>query len=567
MAAADQTATFLDDLGLVSTLDTEVQPATLTLGDRPLRIDDVARVARYGKTVRLSSDPEVHRRIAASAAYIDHAVRAGEQIYGVTTGFGGMANTAIARDEVVDLQHNLLCFLKTGAGHRLPKQDVRAAMLLRANSHLRGVSGVRVELIERIVKFLNADVTPHVREFGSIGASGDLVPLSSIAGAVVGQSREFLVDMGSEQLDAPTALARLGLKPLRLLPKEGLAMVNGTSVMTGIAANCIHEARAELGVSLGAHALLMQALGASAESLHPFVHAQKPHPGQVWTAQHMRELLTGSKLMTAARPVAGGRTLAQDRYSLRCLPQYFGPIVEGIARITREVEVELNSATDNPLIDGDAEESYQCGNFLGEHIGVAMDQLRSYLGLLAKHLDVQIALAVTPEFSGGLPPSLVGNPARKVNMGLKGLQITGNSLMPLMTFYGNSFVDRFPTHAEQFNQNINSLGFGAARLARASVDTYYQYLAVALMFAVQAVDLRTFALYGHYDARVVLSAPTAAMYEAVREVLRRPPSAHRPYVRDDNDQSLDLHIARIAEDLMTGDRIASVTSCDLESLS
>lgn len=537
------------------------EASVLTLGGEPLTIDELVQVARHGRMVAITDDEKVLNRVAASCAYIKQAVERGDRIYGVTTGFGGMANTAIPGSDAVDLQHNLLCFLKAGAGNRLPKQDVRAAMLLRASSHLHGASGIRLDLIERMVTFLNADVTPHVREFGSIGASGDLVPLTNIAGAVIGQHRHFMVDMGDEQLDAPSALARLGLKPLRLLPKEGLAMVNGTSVMTAIAANCVYDARAQLRIALGVHAVLMQALGADTQALHAFIHAHKPHPGQIWTARHMRGLLEGSRLLGDKSGSRGG--LAQDRYAIRCLPQYFGPIVEGLARITRQIETEMNSVTDNPLIDPETQTSYQCGNFLGEHVGVAMDQLRSYLGLLAKHLDVQIAFAVAPEFNGGLPPSLVGNTGRSVNMGLKGLQLTGNSLMPLLTFYGNSFVDRFPTHAEQFNQNINSLGFGAARLARQSVDVFNHYLAVALLFAVQAVDLRTFALRGHYDARSALSPATRELYEVVREVVHRPPSQSRPYIWNDDEQSLELHIARVAEDLSAGGRIAAAVPCEL----
>jgi phenylalanine ammonia-lyase len=223
--------------------------------------------------------------------------------------------------------------------------------------------------------------------------------------------------------------------------------------------------------------------------------------------------------------------------------------------IGRQVTIEMNSASDNPLIDPDRGMDYHGGNFLGQYIGVAMDQLRYYLGLMAKHLDVQIALLNTPEFSNGLPPCLIGNIDRKVNMGFKALQICGNSIMPLLTFYGQSLVDRFPTHAEQFNQNINSLGLGSANLARQSIETFHHYMAVALMFAVQAVDLRTYLVAGHYDARTVLSRATSALYEAVREVVGRPPSPDRPYVRNDYEQPLDEHIERISADIGTGGRI------------
>jgi phenylalanine ammonia-lyase len=249
-------------------------------------------------------------------------------------------------------------------------------------------------------------------------------------------------------------------------------MMNGTSAMTGIAANCIHEAHVLLALTMGAHALMIQGLAGTNQSFHPFVHQLKPHPGQRWAASRMLELLAGSKL---SRDELDGQhdyrngDLIQDRYSLRCLPQYIGPIVDGLRQIAHQVTTEMNAATDNPVIDVDRQRDYHSGNFLGQYIGVGMDQLRYYLGLLAKHLDAQIALMVTPAFSNGLPPSLVGNPNRKVNMGLKGLQITGNALMPMLTFYGNSLTDRFPTHAEQFNQNINSQGYGSANLARRSI--------------------------------------------------------------------------------------------------
>lgn len=252
--------------------------------------------------------------------------------------------------------------------------------------------------------------------------------------------------------------------------------------------------------------------------------------------------------------------LIQDRYSIRCLPQYLGPIVDGLDTVARQVTTEINSASDNPLIDPDKNMDYHGGNFLGQYIAVAMDQLRYYLGLMAKHLDVQIALLNTPEFSNGLPPCLIGNTDRKVNMGLKALQICGNSIMPLLTFYGQSLVDRFPTHAEQFNQNINSLGLGSANLARQSIETFHQYMAVALIFGVQAVDLRTCIVAGHYDARTVLSPATSLLYEAVREVVGRPPSSDRPYIRNDYEQSLDEHIRRIAADIGTGGRISQAVA-------
>ena len=320
----------------------------------------------------------------------------------------------------------------------------------------------------------------------------------------------------------------------------------------------VRDTRVLLKLIMGTHALIIQALNASNQSFHPFIHASKPHPGQVWTAAYMLQLLEGSTLIRnelQSRLEYRIGELIQDRYSIRCLPQFLGPLVDGLDLVARQITTEMNSACDNPLIDPEKGMDYHGGNFLGQYIAVAMDQLRHYLGLMAKHIDVQIALLVTPEFSNGLAPCLIGNTRRKVNMGLKGLQICGNSIAPLLAYYGQSLTDRFPTHAEQYNQNINSLGFGSANLARQSIEAFQQYIAVALMFGVQAVDLRTHLLFGHYDARTSLSPSSSALYEAVREVVGRPPSRAAPYISNDNEQPFDVHIQQIAADIAANGRI------------
>lgn len=524
----------------------------VVIGDAPLTLTDVINVARHGKQVSLTIQENILQRVEASCNYIADAVKSGKPIYGVTSGFGGMAHIAIAPEQAAELQNNLIWYHKAGTGKKLPLADVRAAMLLRVNSHIYGASGIRLEILKRIVTFLNAGVTPHVYEFGSIGASGDLVPLSYITGALLGLDSRYTVDFDGETVDAPTALARLGLEPMELLPKEGLAMMNGTSVMTAIAANCIYDTKVLLSLSMGVHALAIQGLYGTNQSFHPFVHQHKPHFGQIWAADEMLSLLEGSELirneLDGSHDYRGSQPI-QDRYSLRCLAQYLGPIVDGIEQISGQVEVEMNSVTDNPLIDVENQASYHGGNFLGQYIGTGMDSLRYYLGLLAKHLDTQIALLVAPEFNNGLSPSLTGNTGNPVNMGLKGLQIVGNSIMPLLTFYGNSIADRFPTHAEQFNQNINSQGFASANLARDSLGIFRQYLAISLMFGIQAVDLRTYLIAQHYDASVCLSPQTRKLYLAVREVIGEPPSTDKPYIWNDREQPLDEHIAKIVADI------------------
>ena len=547
----------------------EHSDSIVVLSEKELKIDDVANVAQYGIQVRLTEEPNTWQRIYQSCDYISNAVNNAQPIYGVTSGFGGMANVVVSPQQATELQNNLVRYHKVGAGRALSPEDVRAAMLIRMKSHLYGASGIREELIRRMEIFLNAGVTPHVYELGSIGASGDLTPLSYITGALIGLNRDYKVDFNGEEMDAPAVLEKLGLSPLQLLPKEGLAMMNGTSVMSGIAANCVHDARILLALSMVVHALAIQGLKGTNQSFHPFIHSCKPHSGQKWAASQMLDLLAGSQLsrdeLDGSHDYRGGQPI-QDRYSLRCLAQYTGPIVDELSSIARQIEIEINSVTDNPLIDVERQVSYHGGNFLGQYVGTAMDRLRHHIGLLAKHLDVQIASLVAPEFNHGLPASLVGNTARPVNMGLKGLQITANSIMPLLSFYGNSIVDRFPTHAEQFNQNINSQGFNSATLARRSVEIFQQYMAIALMFGVQAVDLRTHLIAGHYDATKCLSPATQQLYLAVLQVVGQAPDPERPYIRDDDEQGLDLHIAQIASDIANGGLIVEAIAPILSTL-
>lgn len=538
----------------------------IEIGGRYLTVRDIEAVARERRKVSFTDDINVLRRLRSSQALISEMVEASEPIYGVTTGFGGMANTAISKTQAEDLQNNLLWFLKTGAGSRLPDEFVRAAMLIRANALLIGASGIRHEIVKRFEIFLNEGITPHVYDLGSIGASGDLVPLGAIAGSLIGLHDSFKVDFRGREQPASRVLEEVGLPKMKLLPKEGLALVNGTAVMTGIAACCVAELERLLVLSVGIHSLYIQALGASNQPFHPFIHKLKPFLGQQWIAESMLSLIDSSQFI---KDEIGGKgksregELIQDRYSVRCLPQFMGPMADGIAEICRQIEIEANSATDNPLIDVENRRVLNGGNFLGEYIGLGMDRARGYIGLLAKHLDVQIALLVSPELSNGLPASLVGNTSKSVNMGLKGLQITGNSIMPLLTFLGNAFVSHFPTHAEQGNQNINSQGFGAATLTMQSISLFKQYLAVALIFGVQAVDLRSHRLSKSYDPRRLLSPESVPLYEAAKAVIGRPPSATAPLVYDDCDQPLDQDIRKIVQDL-DGDRFISQALADYE---
>lgn len=527
---------------------------TVIINGQDLTLTDI-RAVSLGAKVALTDDPAILARIEKSRQVIAGGVERGEQIYGVTTLFGGMADQYVGPDLLADVQRIAVWQHKSTTGPRLPAEDVRAAMLLRANSFVKGASGVRREIIERYLAFLNAGAHPHVHQRGSIGASGDLVPLSYIGGAVIGLDPAFLVDIGGETLDAHSALSRIGLEPLTLQPKEGLALNNGTGACTGVAANATARALDLASLALGIHALYAQAMLSTDQSFDPFIHAMKPHPGQVWVARQMGRLVAGSKVIRSE--AAGGRShrmgkLIQDRYSLRCLPQYLGPVVDGIATAARQIETEANCANDNPLIDPDTGEIFHTGNFLAQYTGVAMDGLRYHVGLVAKHIDAQIALLMTPEFSYGLNPSLVGNMEAGINVGLKSLQIGGNSMMPLMSFYGQSIVDRFPTHAEQFNQNVNSQAMNSANLARETIDVLEHYLAAALMIGVQAVELRAKLVADSYDAGTILSEASKPLYEAARLASGGAPDPARPLHWDDLDGFIQPKVEGILADIATG---------------
>jgi len=509
----------------------------------PLTLNDFNELVLGSAGIRLPLAAALREKLAASADVVNAAVSSGEVVYGVTTGFGGMSNARVDCSAASELQSNLLTFLAASAGEEIDACHTRGAMLLRANVLLQGKSGIRIEVVEQLLKFFQSDACPVVRELGSIGASGDLLPLSTIARAVTGQSGRVKVRVGDDVLDSTTALDKIGLAPIELQAKEALALVNGTSFSCAIAANAAVAATQSLSLSFVIQSLLMTAMKVNVGPFHRFVHQSKPHLGQIWSAE------TIDRLLRDTEPSNEPNEMVQDRYSLRCFPQYSGSIVEGIARVRQVIETEMNSVSDNPLIDPTNGQFHQSGNFLGQYIGIAMDDLRRFVGLLSKHIDVQIASIVAPEFNRGLNPSLRGNNERSFNMGLKGLQICGNSIMPMLTWSANPIVEHFPTHAEQFNQNINGLSWGAANLAWKSVGMLQQYLAVASLFAIQAVDLRANVSLGHFDGRELLGDTGRDFYNTVCELLLIEPTKDRPYLFDDTDRWLEEDIETLAGDI------------------
>ncbi len=463
-----------------------------------LSLESIVAVARYRQPVRLAQEESFRRHIERGPEAIRRAIERGELIYGVNTGFGGNVKFIIPDAELQHHQENLIDFLSCGVGDPLPDEVVRAAILLRANALARGYSGVRWVILERLVDLLNHGITPVVPRYGSVGASGDLCPSAYIARVLLGRGKAHY---HGQTVAAASALAAEGIEPIRLQAKEGLALLNGTTAMTGLAALVTWDAEYLLRAALGAVALAVEALGSSPDYFHPLIHMVKNHPGQLRAAEMLQSMLMDSRLAApldeirrraaeeSAHPkdVAVSHYAIQSPYSLRCAPQGLGPMFETLEQVRRTVEREANSVNDNPLIDPEQERVFHTGNFYGGHIARAMDGLKLDMTNLANWMHSLMALLMDERFSGGLPNSLSPHPG--VYQGFKGMQIVHTSLVTAMRqMAGPSLIHTLPT--EQFNQDVVSLGANAALTAMDMLRLLRDSMSIVLLALAQAVDLR-----------------------------------------------------------------------------
>jgi phenylalanine ammonia-lyase len=514
--------------------------ATVRLSLDELSLRDILAVARYRQAVSLSADPAFRRRIEKGRETLERKLALGEVVYGVNTGFGGNARFVIPDDELAHHQQNLLEFLSCGVGDPLPEEAVRAAMLLRANALARGLSAVRIVVIERLLDLLNRGITPLVPRFGSVGASGDLCPSAYIARVMCGRGE---VTCQGRRMTASEALQSEGLEPLRLEAKEGLALLNGTTVMTGVAAMVVDEASYLFKLGLAAVAMAVEALRSSPDYFHPAIHMAKHHPGQLAVAEILNSLLFDSGLAVplddirrrveeagrqahAAHDVVAAAESIQSPYSLRCAPQGLGPMHETLDQVKTVIEREANSVNDNPLIDPTSDRVYHTGNFYGAHIARAMDGLKLDLANLANWMHSIVALLMDDRFSNGLPPSLSPHPG--VSQGFKGMQIVHSSLVTAIRHWSApSLVHTLPT--EQYNQDIVSLGTHAALTAMDITRLLRDLISITLLATVQAIDLR--------QGGGRSGTGTRRIYRAIR--------ARSAFV--DADRALDRDIAAVSK--------------------
>ena len=471
---------------------------TIEVGES-LTIADVVAVARERAQVALSS--RARERMAASRAVVERLVREGRTVYGITTGVGELAGVRISPAQSAQLQVNIVRSHSAGVGEPLPDEVVRAMMVLRAHALALGYSGIREAPVALLLEMLNRGLHPVIPSQGSVGASGDLAPLAHLALALIGEGE---IRAGGVAVPSARAMASAGLRPAVLAAKEGMALINGTQLMTACGALGLFDARHLASCADVAGAMTCEALHAIPDAFDALVHDVRPHPGQRKSAGNLRRLLEGSEML----PAAPAHARVQDAYALRCMPQVHGASRDAFEYAARVVEIEMNSATDNPLIFAREERVISGGNFHGQPVALVLDVLAIAASELAGIAERRIERLVNPHLSG-LPPFLTQDGG--LHSGLMLAQYTAAALVSENKVLSHpASVDSIPTSANQ--EDHVSMGAVAARKALVVVGHAQQVIGIELLCAAQAMDLQ---------ASLRPAAGTAAARRAVREVIPR----------------------------------------------
>ncbi len=526
--------------------DTASRAASTIIPDgASLTVDSLLDVAR-DPTTRIELTPEIRKRVIASRKLLEEFVDAGRVIYGVTTSVGGFVNWLVPPSHAEETQNNIMRSVQTNVGPYLDDHYVRASMLARINSLGRGYSAISIENLDKYVAMYNRGVLPCIPEKGSLGASGDLGPLACIGLVGTGQWR---AKFDGEVMPGAEAMEKAGIEPMKLSYKEGLALINGTSVMTAIAACLVAESKSLIKAYTLATCMSLEVHKAKIMPFHPAAHRQKPHVGQRQIAECIYDTLADSKMIVQdeetekwLRDLATDEPIALDQqiedvYSIRATPQILGPVVDTTVFVQQTVEIEINSSNDNPLVVVEDGEAVHNANFHGQYIANAMDQLAIVLVNMCNLSDRRNNRLLHPSLNGSLPPFLVKENAG-VRMGLMGGQFLATSLtaenrqmcMPMS-------IQTLPSTGD-FQDHV-SFGMNAARRTRDILDNTRHILAYELICTCQAADLRG------VDQ---LSAATRALYDMVRE--------HVPYL--DHDEPLTDHLETLAAMFASGEFLKAV---------
>ncbi|WP_101696590.1 histidine ammonia-lyase [Clostridium minihomine] len=469
---------------------------TIILTGQTLTLDEVVLVCRQDAPVALSE--EAKQNIIESRKVVDQIIEEERVVYGVTTGFGKFSDVVINSDECKLLQTNLIITHAVGAGEPFAREIARGILLLRINNLAKGYSGARMETVQTMVDMLNKGVTPVVPQKGSLGASGDLAPLSHVVLPMLGLGQ---AEYQGEVLDGAEAMKRAGIPTIELSAKEGLALINGTQVMTAVGALTVYDALQLIKVSDIAAALSFEAHNGVTDALDSRIHTIRPHQGQMDTARILKQLLEGSKNTTRQ-----GEIRVQDAYSLRCVPQIHGASKDAINFIKQKVEIEINSVTDNPIIMKDTMEGISGGNFHGQPMALPFDFLGIAIAELANVSERRIERLVNPALSG-LPAFLTKDGG--VNSGFMIVQYSAAALVSENKVLAHpASVDSIPSSANQ--EDHVSMGTIAARKAREILGNARRVLAMELMCACQAIDMR---------GDKGMGVGTAPAYEAIRSLV------------------------------------------------
>lgn len=498
---------------------------TISVDGHHLTIADTVTVAKAGAgAVRLELTPEAAAAVERSARAVADIVAAGQVVYGVTTGFGAFKDRVIPPDQLRQLQRNIVLSHSAGTGVPFETEVVRAMMLIRANTLAGGYSGIRLETLRLLLDMIERGVHPVVPRQGSLGASGDLAPLAHMAAVMIGEGR---AEVGGRILPGAEALAAVGLRPVELAAKEGLALTNGTALMTALGCLAVVEAENAAFVAAVAGALSLEALHGTVQAFDPRIHALRPHPRQVDTADLLRRLLEGSTFVRTDL-----RRDPQDAYTLRCMPQVHGACADAVAYTRWVIEIELNSVTDNPILvceDDGTVTALSGGNFHGEPLAIAFDYLALAMTELGNISERRLNRLVDSATNGGLlPPFLTENGG--LNSGFMLTQYTAAALASEnKALCHPASADTIPTSANVEDHVSN--GPISGRQARRVLRNLNQILGIELMAAAQAIDFRRRQLGPH--AR--LGRGTAAAYELIRR--------HIPFLSTDAELAPYMAIA------------------------
>ncbi|MGL5751447.1 MAG: histidine ammonia-lyase [Paraclostridium sp.] len=467
----------------------------IVIDGRELTIDDIIKVSREGYEVELSSD--VLKKVQISRDLVERYVREEKVSYGITTGFGKFSDVVISKDETHELQRNLIISHACGVGKPFEEDIVRAIMLLRINNLSKGYSGVRVETLNTLVNMLNNNVHPVIPEKGSLGASGDLAPLAHMVLTMLGEGEAIYNGKVMTSKEA-MELANVEILP-ELSSKEGLALINGTQAMTAVGALTTYDALNLLKTADIALSLSMEALNGIICAMDEKVHLVRSHKGQINTAKNVLDILRNSEMTTKQ-----GELRVQDAYSLRCSPQIHGASKDAIHYVKDKINIEINSVTDNPIIFPEQDQVISGGNFHGQPMALSFDFLGIALSELANISERRLERLVNPTLSNGLPAFLTKNGG--VHSGFMIVQYSAASLVSENKVLAHpASVDSIPSSANQ--EDHVSMGTIAARKAKEIMENVRNVLAMEILAATQAIDLR---------GKKSLGVGTEAAYTVVR---------------------------------------------------